>query len=210
MNLRLLPLGLSCVLLAHPAGATLREWRAEGVVTQVIGTESLLPLPAEVGDEYVIEFSYDSEAVDENVLPNFGRYEILSLSVSIAGTTLDFIDGDGGSGRVAIQANTVDPNLWGVSACLGECDLSGFDEARVNFFFPANTILSDALTDPPDAAGAQIQFGQFSRDLPGIEEAFVVADLVSLTYVPEPGTAVLLLAGLVTLGSARGRQLRRR
>lgn len=186
--------------LSPPAGASIRAWRVTGTVESVIGTESLLPLPAAVGDEYIIDFSYDSDTEDISVLPDFGQYPILSLSVSIAGSTLDFIDGMGGQGAVAIQANAVDPNLWGVRACLGSCG-DVIDVARFNLFFPPDTILSDALTDPPDPTGASVQFGQFSRDVPAPEEAFVIATLESITFVPEPGRALLLLVGAGILAS---------
>lgn len=185
-------------ILSLPADASVRTWRVIGTVESVIGTESLLPLPAVVGDEYILDFSYDSAAVNLSVLPDFGQYPILSLSVSIASSTLEFIDGMGGQGFVTIQANMVDPNLWGVHACLGTCSSGTTDEARFNLFFPPNTILSNALTDPPDPAGATVQFGQFSRDFPAPEEAFVVA---TLTSVPEPGQALLLLVGAGFLAS---------
>lgn len=193
--------------LSPPAGASIRAWRVTGSVESVIGTESLLPLPAAVGDEYIIDFSYDSETEDISALPDFGQYPILSLSVSIAGSTLDFIDGMGGQGAVAIQANAVDPNLWGVRACLGSCG-DAVDDARFNLFFPPDTILSDALTDPPDPTGASVQFGQFSRDLPAPEEAFVIATLESITFVPEPGRALLLLVGAGILASGAGLRAR--
>ena len=62
------------------------------------------------------------------------------------------------------------------------------DSARVNLFFPPNTISSDVLTPPPSSAGASVQFGLFSRDNPGTAEAFVIASLTSLVQVI-PGDA---------------------
>jgi len=60
------------------------------------------------------------------------------------------------------------------------CSDPMIDEARLNLFFPPNTILSDMLTSPPDPSGANVQFGLFSRDLPAPEEAFVIATLDSI------------------------------
>ena len=169
----------------------------------MIGTAALLPLPAMVGDAFVLEFSYDDTVSDASPFPDSGSYPILFLSVSIAGSSLQWVGPSTGEGHIGIQANAIDPNLWGVSACLTTCSDPLIDEARLNLFFPPNTIPSDALTDPPDPTGATVQLGLFSRDTPAPEEAFVVATLDSI--VPEPSAAWLLATALAALVGRRAR-----
>ncbi len=178
--LRWIALGLVGLTLATPAGAAVESWRASGMVSSVQGTPSLLPLPAAVGDDFVIRFSYEGTAADTLPNPDQASYPILSLSVSIAGNELEWVGPGLGEGHIGIQANSIDPNLWGVSGCLLPCSDPMLDEARLNLFFPVNTILSDALTSPPDPSSANVQFGLFSHDQGAPEEAFVIATLDSL------------------------------
>jgi hypothetical protein len=186
------------VILASPASAGIRAWRAEGHVQSVAGTTSLLPLPAQAGDAFAIEFRFDSEEPDLSADPGVGGYPLLAFSVSIAGSTLDFPAG-------GIQVDTDGAfNLWGVSACLLPCGEAPLDEARLNFYFPPDTIASDALTDPPGAAGTtSVQFGMFSNGLPDPGEASLDATLESLTFVPEPAGALSLCAGVAVLAAVR-------
>lgn len=133
-----------------------------------------------------------------------GRAEIVSWR---AFGTVSKVTGTPALLPLAVEA--VDPNAWGVRGDRDD-DPSRFDVARLNLFFPAGTILSDALTQPPDPSGATVQFGLFLRDLPAPEEAFVV---VALQSVPEPGaggTAAALVVGALaarrrSLDVARGR-----
>ena len=188
--------------LAVPAGATVKGWRASGVVDAVFGTTSLLPLPATAGDAFVLQFAYDDAAADINpAIRDSAGYPILAMTVSIAGNSLQWVGPGMGEGAVVIQANATDPNLWGVSACLTTCSDPLYDEARLNFFFPPNTILSDALTDPPDPAGASVQLGLFSRDSPAPEEAGLDATLDA--PVPEASAAWLLASALAALVGRR-------
>jgi len=194
-------LGVAGVALALPATATVREWSAVGTVGTVGGTTSLLPLPAALGDEFELRFSYDDAATDLLPDPDRGAYPILSLRVTIAGSSLDWIDAGSGMGAIQIYANSVDQNHWGVSGCLGACD-PDYDEARLNFYFPQDTILSDALTPPPDATGASlVEFGLFSSTFGSPEESFV--DVTLEAVVPEPAAALSLMAGILTLGAVR-------
>jgi len=178
---RWISLGLVGLMLSAPARAAVESWRASGTVSSLQGTTSLLPLPAAVGDDFVLRFSYEGTAADTLPgSPNQGNYPVLSLAVSIEGNELEWVGPGVGEGHIGIQANTIDPNLWGISGCLLDCSDPMIDEARLNLFFPPNTILSDMLTSPPDPSGANVQFGLFSRDLPAPEEAFVIATLDSI------------------------------
>ena len=172
--------GVVCLTISAPAHAAVESWRASGTVNSLQGTPSLLPIAAAVGDDFVIRFSYDGTAADTAPSPDQGSYPILSLAVSIASNQLEWVGPGGGEGHVAIQANTIGQNLWGVSGCLLPCSDPMIDQARLNLFFPPNTIQSDALTGPPDPSGASVQFGLFSRDFPAPEEAFVIAPLDSI------------------------------
>jgi len=205
MRARWVALSFVGLSLSLPARATVVSWRAIGSVTSVQGTTGLLPLSAMVGDDFVLEFSYDDGASDTNASPDFGIYPILSLTVAIAGDSLDYVSQSNGEGRIAIQAHSLSSNLWGVTGSLRPFSDPSTDEARLNFFFPANTILSDALTPPPDPSGADVQFGLFSRDSPAPEEAFVVAGLDSITAVPEVAAPWSLVTAIATLAGLRGR-----
>ena len=91
-------------------------------------------------------------------------------------------------------------------AHLGVCDPDN-DEARLNFYFPPNTILSEALSDPPDATGATlVQFGLFSSTSGTPDEVQVD---VALESVPEASAPLSLAAGILTLGAARLARRRR-
>ena len=200
-------LGLGLALLAPPAQGAVTSWLAVGTVDAVSGTTSLLPLPAAPGDSFELAFSIDDAAVDLNPAPDRGAYLIPFLRVTIAGNSLDWIGPGVGMGGILIQANAVEENQWGVSACLGSCD-PDYDEARLNFFFPSNTIGSEALTPPPGASGATVQFGLFSLTSGTSDEAQVA---VAFESVPEPAAPLSLGAGIVALGTARlARAARRR
>jgi hypothetical protein len=192
-------LGLAVIFACTPAVAAIRTWRAEGHVESVSGTTSLLPLPAQVGDSFAIEFRFDSEEPDLIADPGVGAYPLLAFSVTVAENTLEFAPGG-----IQVDIDGI-PHLWGLSACLLPCiGDSPFDEARLNFFFAPGAIVSDALTDPPGAAGAtSVQFGMFSNDFPGPDEANLDATLESLTFVPEPAGALSLCAGAAVLALAR-------
>jgi hypothetical protein len=193
-------LGVAGAAVSLPASAAVRAWRALGTVSSVSGTTGLLPLPAAPGDDFELEFSYDDAAID--ILPDadHGGYTIVSMRVTIAGSSLDWVGAGMGMGAIGIMANASDPNLWGVSGCPGTCDPE-VHEARLNFYFPPNTILSDTLTGPPDPAGASVQFGLHSSDSGASQEADVDVTLESV--VPEPAGALLLAAGILALGSLR-------
>jgi len=183
--------------LPTPAGAEVVAWRATGTVSSLQGTAGLLPLPATPGDSFVIDFSYDDTAADESAFADRGSYPLLSLVVTVDGQGLEYAGPGVGVGHISIQANAVDPNLWGASACLPTCsNVTTYDQARINFFFPPATIPSDALTPPPDPTGATVQFGLFSRT--PSDEAFVIASLIS---VPAPGADASALAALAALGA---------
>lgn len=203
MSLRWAMLSVLGLCLAAPADATVLTWRASGIVDSFQGTTALLPLPASVGDTFDLVFSYDDTTIDGvPSFPNQGSYAILSLVVTIAGNSLEFVGPGNGQGDIGIQANSINPNLWGVDGCLGACNLSDYDSARFNLFYPINTILSDALTNPTDPSGANVQFGLFSRESATVE-AFLIADLVSITQVPEPAIAGLLGTALAVLAGCR-------
>jgi hypothetical protein len=200
-------LGVAGAALSLPASAAVRAWRALGTVSFVSGTTSLLPLPAAPGDDFELEFSYDDAATDVVPVADHAGYEILSMRVTIAGSSLDWVGPGIGIGAIGIMANASDPNLWGASGCLGTCQPE-VDEARLNFYFPPNTILSDALTGPPDPTGASVQFGLYSSNSTGTENGDVGVTLESV--VPEPAGALLLAAGILVLGALRSASPRRR
>ena len=173
--------------LALSASAAQLFWRATGQVTSVQGDASLLPLPAAPGNAFIIDFSYNDLVADTNAGANFGSYPIVGMTVTIGANSLNYVGPGVGTGFIGIQANAINPNKWGVNGNLG-FNTALVDQARVNFFFPPNTILSDALTPPPSSVGASIQFGLFSIDTPGPAEAFVIASLASVVQVI-PGDA---------------------
>src|SRR5512134_524439 len=106
---RWISLCLVGLTLSAPARAAVESWRASGTVSSLQGTTSLLPLPAAVGDDFVLRFSYEGTAADTIPgLPNQGSYPILSLVVSIAGNELEWVGPGGGQGHIGIQANSVD------------------------------------------------------------------------------------------------------
>ena len=206
-----LALGALGLLCAAPASATLRVYRAVGTVLGANGDVSLLPLAAEPGDDFTIEFSYDDAAADlVPAIPEIGGYPVLTYAVTVAGTTVDYATALEGEAFVNIQlSGTFD--LWGVSACPVTCASEDYDEARLNFYFDADTFASDALVPPPGPIGAEnVQFGLFSSRQDPASEASVDATLESLTLVPEPGAALSLAAGALVLGAARsaGRRAR--
>ena len=184
-------LGLS---LTAPVGSAEIAWRATGIVTSVQGDVTLLALPAIVGNAFTIDFSYDDLAADMNPgNVNSGRYPLLGFKVKSGGNSLDFVGPGIGEGSVNIEASTTTANLWGVNGCLIHgtlsCSSPLLDEARVNLFFPPNTLLSDALTPPPDPGTATtVQVGLYSRNDQSPTEALVVASLSSLVKVI-PGDA---------------------
>jgi len=203
MSLRWALLSLVGLTLSAPADATTVTWRASGTVDSLIGTTALLPLPASVGDIFDLQFSYDdatSDVIPAN--PNQASYPILSLTVTIAGTALQFVGPGSGEGHIGIQANSINPNLWGVNGCIGACDQADYDEARLNFFFPVDTITSDVLTNPPDPTGATVQLGLFSRESATVE-AFLVANLESVTQVPEPAAAWSMMTAIAAFAGCR-------
>lgn len=191
-------------LVSPPAGATVVAWRATGVVGNLQGNTSLLPLPGAPGDEFVLEFSYDDAGVDSEASANLGRYPILSLVVRVAAQSLTIVDETIGEGSIHIQANSVSSNVWSVSGC-NPCGATE-DEARFSLFMPEGAILSDVLTPPPDPAGASAVQFLLRSTAPG-DEAFLVGSLESLQPVPEPGAspgALAVLTALAWLRRVRG------
>ena len=212
MNARsaVLALGALGLLCAAPASAALRVYRALGTVSGVNGDVSLLPLAAEPGDDFTIEFSYDDAATDlVPAIPEIGGYPVLTYAVTVAGTTVDYATELEGEAFIHIQLGGTE-DLWGASACLVTCASEDYDEARLNFYFDADTFTTDALVPPPGPTGADIQFGLFSSRQDPASEASVDATLESLTLVPEPGAALSLGAGAFVLAAARsaGRRAR--
>jgi len=175
-----IPAALLAALLAAPASAETRSYRAVGTVTQVIGDPALLTFTVAAGDPIVMDFTYDDATPD--LLPTFptlANYAVLEYIVRIGGRSSQFFIDP----RIAIQAGATDPNLWGARACFNPCNEPFNNQARVNLFLPPDTFASDALTTPPDPAGAQVQFGLFSRGDTAGSEAFVVAELASLEEI---------------------------
>lgn len=201
---------LMALLLTAPFSthADIVAFRAIGEVTSIIGSAALFPLPVSVGDPFTIDFKYDSAATDD--IPSsatLGSYAILEMVVTAGANSVTFFGPGIGDGHIGIQTDPA-PNLWGVSSCLGICSSTGgdpldLDEARMNLFFPAGFISSDALTLPPSPVDAETaQFGLFS--LTGEDEAFVIASLATLAPVPVPAAAWLFGSGLLGLiGCAR-------
>jgi hypothetical protein len=187
---------------ASPAAAAVVSWRATGEVTSLQGTTALLPVVAMVGDPFVLEFSYDDASINGSPFPDRGDYPLLSLVASVGAQSVTFKSDAVGVGHIGIQANSVNPNVWGVSSCLPTCsNTDRYDTARLNFFFPVGTIPSEALTPPPDPAGATVQFGLFSRS--ATDEAFLIASLESVVPAPEAGAGAGVLAALAALSAVR-------
>lgn len=174
------PLALLGAFLAAPASAGTRSYRAVGTVTQVLGDPALLTFVVAAGDPIVIDFTYDEATPDlVPTVGTIGNYEVLEYIVRIAGRSSQFFLDP----RIAIQAGATNPNLWGARACFNPCNEPFQNLARVNLFFPPDTIPTDALTPPPAPAGAQVQFGMFSRGDTPDAEAFVIASLSALQEV---------------------------
>ena len=198
---------LACLVLlsAAPARATVRVYRATGEVTSVTGDTSLLPIAAAPGDDFTIEFTFDDITADTiPANPDVAVYPGISYAVTIAGATVEYDDGVQGTSFVSVQ-RTETFDLVGVSACVFPCDAGGdYDEARLNFYYDPDTLVSDALDLPLSASGtSSVQFGLYSRQSAPFSESGLDATLETIELVPEPGAALLLATGALVLSLRR-------
>lgn len=166
--------------LVREAPGSAAHYRIEGTVTRVDNHFGLLPIPASVGDSLIFEFSFDPDAVDTQTSVNYqGRYPVISFEVML-----------GGSAPVAVTSPVIATqsapfaDLWGIQGCMPSCASATYDEVRLNFFLPAGSVPSDALTLPPipPPPGTTVQFGFFSADFPAGKVSFIEASL----NVPPP------------------------
>ncbi|OED94283.1 PKD domain-containing protein [Vibrio breoganii] len=153
----------ACTLLtAEKSYAELVQYRAEGVITSFQGDQSLLPLDGNVGDEFSLIFSYDTDATDTSTLVDYvGSYPAESLTLIYG----DNAPVEAANPFIATQSAPA-PDKWGVSGCLASCESQDINNVRLNFFLPTGLVESDALTLPPNPVpvGTFVQFGLFSRD----------------------------------------------
>lgn len=203
MRKRTLLLGCVALCAAAPAPAAVYVYRATGEVTSVVGDTSLLPLAAAPGDDFTIEYTFDDSAPDTIPGDDNAGYFGLSYAVTIDGATVEYGTAPEGTSFVSIQ-RTKAFDLFGIDACLACVPGVTNDSARLNFYYPPDTLASDALELPLTADGTtSVQFGLFSSQSPPLSEAGLDATLETIELVPEPGAALLLATGALALSVRR-------
>lgn len=153
---------LGCATL-QPSYAAVVEYRAEGIVTAVDANNGLLVLAGSVGDTLVIEFSFDTDTPDKSPgAPEQGKYDAIEMTVTLGANAPVAVPDP----EITTQPHPVSQGLWGIKGCLLSCTPPIFDEVRLNFFLPAGSVSSDALTLPPSPVppGTFVQFGFFAGD----------------------------------------------
>ncbi|AXT72922.1 PKD domain-containing protein [Vibrio sp. dhg] len=163
--------------------AEVLQYRAEGVVTNITGDISELPLNGNVGDPFIIDFSYDTATADTATSVDYqGKYPALSMT-AIFGVNQPAVL----ITPVISTQSAPAADLWGITGCLPFCDGSTVDMVRLNFFLPTGSVTSDDLNTPPFPllSGTYVQFGMFSADHSTGRNAGVTVRLDSLVPYSE-------------------------
>jgi hypothetical protein len=203
MRKRTLLLGCLVLCASAPAPAAVFVYRATGEVTSVVGDTSLLPLAAEPGDDFTIEYTFDDSAPDTIPGDDNAGYVGIAYAVTIDGATVEYGTAPEGTSFVSIQRSGAF-DLFGIDACLACEPGVTNDSARLNFYYPPDTLTSDALDLPLDATGTtSVQFGLFASQATPFGEAGVDVALETIELVPEPGAALLLATGALALSVRR-------
>jgi len=179
-----------------PGHADVVQYHAQGVVTGITGDTALLPLTGNVGDVLAVDFSFDTDAVDTNTSSNIqGKYPVLSMTVTLGANAPTVVTVP----QISTQSAPFS-DLWGIQGCLPSCANATHDAIRLNFFLPAGSVQSDALTLPPNPppAGTSVQFGFFSADFTTGQEAFIVAQLDMLSSPVEDDEITVQATGVVS------------
>ena len=162
--------------LVREAPSNVVHYRVQGTVTRVDNHFGLLPLSGSVGDSLIFEFSFDTDAADTQTSVSFqGRYPVISFEVTLGDNPPVAVS----TPRIATQSAPFS-DLWGIQGCMPSCASATYDEVRLNFFLPAGSVPSDALTLPPipPPPVTTVQFGFFSADFPAGQTSFIEASLM--------------------------------
>lgn len=188
-------------------------WEATGTFHTLMGNGdgSLVPLNAQVGDEFTFRFTFDSDAPDTNASPEFGTYffAIQSAEVTVRGltytpTTFQYISiyDLPSFDRVEFYGNSDDDNdpTTGVQ---------GFGFLLDDY--TGTTFSNDSLPlDPPSLDGFNWRNFTLAGSGPATEglQNELRGDITSLrrVSVPEPGTIGMLAFGIGGLFFARRRR----
>lgn len=194
----------SCVLLAaEKSYAEVVQYRAEGVIISFQGDQSLLPLAGNVGDEFSVIFSFDTDTTDTQTSIDYqGKYPAESLTLIYG----DNAPAEAANPIISTQSAPFS-DQWGVSGCLSSCESQDTNNVRLNFFLPTGSVESDALTLPPNPvpAGTTVQFGLFSRDDASSATAFAIASLNSIEpYTESTSYEYINLESVLGIGLGGG------
>ncbi|MEZ9918691.1 PKD domain-containing protein [Vibrio breoganii] len=191
------------LLAADKSYAEVVQYRAEGVITSFQGDQSLLPLAGNVGDEFSVIFSFDTDTTDTQTSIDYqGRYPAESLTLTYGGNA----PAEATNPLISTQSAPFS-DLWGVSGCLASCESQDTNIVRLNFFLPTGSVESDALTLPPNPVpvGTQVQFGLFSRDDASSATAFAIASLNSIEpYTESTSYEYINLESVLGIGLGGG------
>ncbi len=213
------PLVLAVVLaasfVARPAAAATVSVLMSGVWNVFNDTGNQLDASVGLGSSFTLTFTYDDLTPDTDPDPEFGVYDFAAGAYTLTFTT----------GNYVFSVASTSPALLGITSSPSG-DLIGlqafgwvasgpgspvFPDPATHLnagalALPTSTFASDALVGLPWSSLAGVLNVSFFGSENGVDFVELSGEPSTITTVPEPGTALLLAAGITALATGARRR----
>jgi hypothetical protein len=199
---------------ARPAAAATVSVLMSGVWNSFSDTGNQLDASVGLGSAFSLTFTYDDQTPDTNPDPEFGVYDFAAGAYTLTFTTGNYVFSVAPTSPASLEV-TSSPTDDSIALLAYGWTATGPGSpvfpalSYLNpsaLALPTSTFASDALVGLPWSSLAGVLNVYFFGSPNGVDFVELSGEPSTITTVPEPGTAVLLAAGIATLATRARRR----